>query len=395
MEKIALVIIAYNRISSLKRLLQSLEQGYYDEEDNVPLIISIDKSNTDEVERFADEYEWEFGDKIVVKHQQNLGLKRHVLSQGKWLEEYDAIVVLEDDVVVAQDYWHYVKQCVVRYQHMDEIAGISLYGFSVNYHLFHPFIPLHKDENDVYMMHCAMSWGEVWMRNAWKKFYEWYKNNKDFYPSSNLPESICSWGDKSWLKYHTRYCIEENKFFVFPYVSYSTNFGDCGTHVLSSSNSIYQVPLLQGKNRSLSLPNIRDAVIYDGFFENTGLYSALGLSPSECCLDLNGANGNKEHKKYWLTTKRLPYKVMRHYALKMRPLELNVLKDVNEGTGIYLYDISASEPSSLKINDNQAFLIPYFITNAFLFLREYGYVNVIRDFFSVVKCKLNMIFNKK
>ena len=153
MEKIALVIIAYNRISSLKRLLQSLEQGYYDEEDNVPLIISIDKSNTDEVERFADEYEWEFGDKIVVKHQQNLGLKRHVLSQGKWLEEYDAIVVLEDDVVIAQDYWHYVKQCVVRYQHMDEIAGISLYGFSVNYHLFHPFIPLHKDENDVYMMH--------------------------------------------------------------------------------------------------------------------------------------------------------------------------------------------------------------------------------------------------
>lgn len=144
------------------------------------MIISIDKSNTDEVERFADEYEWEFGDKIVVKHQQNLGLKRHVLSQGKWLEEYDAIVVLEDDVVVAQDYWHYVKQCVVRYQHMDEIAGISLYGFSVNYHLFHPFIPLHKDENDVYMMHCAMSWGEVWMRNAWKSFMNGIKIIKTF-----------------------------------------------------------------------------------------------------------------------------------------------------------------------------------------------------------------------
>ena len=395
MEKIALVVIAYNRVGSLKRLLKSLEEGYYDCEENVPLIISVDKSNTDEVERYADEYTWNFGDKKVVKHQQNMGLKQHILSQGIWLDEYDAIVVLEDDVVVARDFWYYVRKCVNKYQDEDSVAGISLYGYSINYHNYRPFIPLHQGDNDVYFMNCAMSWGQVWMRNAWKRFYEWYQKHLNFVPAPNLPNSICSWGDKSWLRYHTWSCIEENKYFVFPYVSYSTNYSDCGVHQSSADSTIFQVPLLQGMNRNLSLPDLNEAVIYDGFFENKSLFSALNLSSTECCLDLNGANDNREHKRFWLTTKRLPYKVMRHYALKMRPLELNVLKDVNEGTGIYLYDISASEPSSLKINDNQAFLIPYFITNAFLFLREYGYVNVIRDFFSVVKCKLNMIFNKK
>ena len=73
-EKIALVAVAYNRTNSLARLLKSLEDAFYDGE-NVPLIISIDKSNTDKVERYADFYEWPHGKKTVVKHNQNLGLK--------------------------------------------------------------------------------------------------------------------------------------------------------------------------------------------------------------------------------------------------------------------------------------------------------------------------------
>lgn len=104
MEKIALVAIAYNRVNSLKRLLNSLQKAYYDEDVNVPLIISIDKSDTEDVLRLANEFHWNHGDKRVLSHAENLGLKAHVLSQGKLLEEFDAIVVLEDDVVVARDF---------------------------------------------------------------------------------------------------------------------------------------------------------------------------------------------------------------------------------------------------------------------------------------------------
>ena len=99
MKSIALVVIAYNRKDSLHRLLQSLDNAIYDEV-SIPLYISIDKSNTDEVERFADEHSWRHGKKTVVKHERNLGLRAHVLEQGRLLDKYDAIVILEDDLVV-------------------------------------------------------------------------------------------------------------------------------------------------------------------------------------------------------------------------------------------------------------------------------------------------------
>lgn len=387
MEKIALVAIAYNRVDSLRRLLNSLEQGYYGNETNIPLIISIDKSNTDEVELFADAYHWPYGEKQVVKHAYNLGLKKHVLSQGEWLEKYEAIVVLEDDVVVAEDFWHYVRSSVAKYQDSEAIAGISLYGFSINYHLRHPFIPVHQGSNDVYFMNCAMSWGQVWMRKSWFAFMSWYDKHQDFAPSALLPESICGWGDKSWLKFHTCYCIMENKYFVFPYVSYSSNFGDCGIH-MSAQDTIYQVPLQLGRKQSLSLPSLSDegAVLYDGYFENKRLYSSLGIASEECCLDLNRTNANREYKRYWLTTRILPYKVVRHFALELRPIELNVIMQLEQGEGIFLYDTTVAGKRP-KISGNPAFLVQHYVQNAFLFLREYGYVNVLRDFFRVLRDK--------
>ena len=388
MEKIALVAIAYNRVNSLKRLLNSLQRAYYDEDVNVPLVISIDKSDTEDVLRLANEFHWNHGDKRVLSHAENLGLKAHVLSQGKLLEEFDAIVVLEDDVVVARDFLYYVRQCVRKYQDNDKVAGISLYSFSVEYHNRHPFIPL-RDGNDVYFMNCAMSWGQVWMKNAWAKFEKWLSSHQSFCVSSALPQSICSWGDKSWLKFHTRYCIEENKYFVFPYVSYSTNFSDCGVHI-SSENTIYQVPLLQGRKRQLCLPDsVEDGICYDGFFENKILYDVLKLKPEECCLDLYANNPNQESKRFWLTPRNLPYRVVKSFSMEMRPVEANVLESMVYGNGLFLYDTTVRD-SSVKVVGRPVLLAQYFVQNMFLFVREYGYVNVVRDFLKVVKDKFGL-----
>ena len=159
MERIAITVIAYNRTESLKRLLCTLSHACYDG-DTIPLYISVDKSDTDAVERFADEYCWEYGPKTVVKHSRNMGLKEHVLSQGALLDEYDAVIVLEDDLTVAPDFWSFAKQTVHQYKDDDRVAGVSLYSFAVNYHTLRPFTPQH-DGHDVYFMNCAMSWGEI------------------------------------------------------------------------------------------------------------------------------------------------------------------------------------------------------------------------------------------
>lgn len=385
MNNIAIVAVAYNRVDSLSRLLKSLDLAYYDE--NVTLVISVDKSNTDIVEHFADNYEWKHGEKIVDKHEKNLGLRTHMMSLGKWFDRFDAIVVLEDDIVVSPNFYSYTKQTVEKYHSCQNIAGISLYGFSINYQIGLPFQPV-KDKHDIYFMNCAMSWGEVWMRDSWKKFYAWYLEHQDFPMMKHLPRSICSWNQKSWLKYHTRYCIEQNKYFVHPYTSLSTNFGDAGEHSDGTSNTIYQVPMQCGNKTSFLLPDFDSkATYYDGFFENIELYEVLGYKPDELCIDLQGEWHNRLNRRYWLTTEVGDYKIVRSFGLNYRPIDLNVLNN-NEGKQIFLYDTSVAAKNPNKKN-RKSFLYRYHLSNMLYFVRSYGFGYALKDFIEAVKSKIN------
>lgn len=257
---LAICVIGYNRISSIRRLLDSLNNAVYDKE--VTLIISIDKSDIDDVEKYADSFIWIYGKKRVVKHKKNLGLRKHILKCGRYLDEFDALIVLEDDIEVSPGFFIYAEQCVERFYDNPEIAGISLYNFSINYQNNLPFIPIHS-ESDIFLMKCAQSWGQVWMKKQWKEFYNWYINNDQEFPVlPHLPVNICKWPKSSWLKYHTRYCIENNKYFVYPYISLTTNYSDAGVHS-NKASFLFQTPMLYGCKFDYNLtPTIR----YDGFF---------------------------------------------------------------------------------------------------------------------------------
>ncbi len=169
--QLAICIISYNRPESVRRVLSSIDKGFY-LSDSVDLIISIDYSGSDEVERVAAEFNWRFGEKRIIAHKSNLGLRQHVLSCGELTRSYDGLIVLEDDVFVAPSFYLYAKACVERYHTDDTIAGISLYSFAVNYHTMLPFDPLHSD-SDVYLMQNAQSWGQVWMPRQWDEFKKW------------------------------------------------------------------------------------------------------------------------------------------------------------------------------------------------------------------------------
>lgn len=374
MNNIAIVAVTYNRTDSLKRLLCSLEKAYYTNE-TPTLIISIDKSNTDVVEKFADDYNWPHGPKIVRKHEQNLGLRNHMMSLGEWFENFDTLVVLEDDIIVSPCFYTYVRQASDKYMGHDEVCGISLYSFSRNYQTRLPFTP-YSSEYDVFFMNCAMSWGEVWMKPQWNKFYEWYLNNQDFPIEPHLPELICRWS-KSWLKYHTKYCIEKNKYFVFPYVSLSSNNGDVGVHVGAGNSWGFQVPLQFGKKKSYQLPdNVSDAVCYDGFFENKVLYKILGIEEKDCCIDLCGTQCNRLKKKYWLTLAKADFPIVKSFALGMRPIEAAVING-ELGVEIFLYDTGHNE---YKCKSNKS-LVKYLynIEEISMFVHQYGWKHFIKD----------------
>ena len=360
---IGICIIAYNRLNSLKRVLTSLEQGYYNE--SVTLIISIDKSNDNHVKDFAGQYEWKQGEKRIIAHPENLGLRKHVLKCGDLLNEYDALIVLEDDVSVAPSFYYYAKQCVEKFYDDDNIAGISLYNFPLNYQNRLPFYPLHSD-SDVYLMQCAQSWGQVWMKKQWFAFKEWYLNHsEEFGELSHLPKAICRWPKSSWLKYHTRYCIEKKKYFVYPYVALSTNNSDAGTHNINKS-SFFQSNLLYGKKEIFKLT---PTIYYDGFFESLLLSNYLGCVYNDVCVDFYGEKKNFSNKRYWLTREKLSYKIVKSYSLTYKPYEWNILQN-EKGYELFIYDTQFIESNKFYSTKK--------LFNQYLFLKDFDLIDNLK-----------------
>lgn len=338
MNRFAIVVIGYNRVDSIQRLIKSLQNATYDE--NVDLIISIDNSGTDAVERYAQGIEWPYGKLIIKTFSKRMGLRKHVLTCGCYLNEfnYDAIIVLEDDLFVAPCFFSFAKQAVEKYGENDDVAGISLYLHSWNLNADRPFIPLYKGY-DVFFMQYAQSWGQVWMKKQWNEFYNWYITKQyEKIDVSKVPDNILKWPESSWLKYHIQYCIDQNKFFVYPYMSLTTNFADAGTHYVFSTNKM-QIPINMGKDVVFRFANeIKQTSIYDVYHENQQLYQVLGLEESELEVDLFGLKKSiSPGCNYILSTKSLKYKVVKSFGLQMRPWELNIIYEV-PGNEIILYD---------------------------------------------------------
>lgn len=351
MKNIAIVAVGYNRLKSLQRLLISIEEARYDIED-VHLYISIDNSGDDSIVLMASNFIWTHGPKTILTYPYRLGLKNHILRCGDLLLKHDAIIVLEDDLMVSEWFYQYAQHAVAYYSNDDRIAGISLYNYQWNEFVNYPFIAA-PSEFSTYFLQLAQSWGQIWMKKQWADFKEWMQqNDSDLVNGDNIPESVCAWKSSSWKKFHIKYCVEQNKYFVQPYISFATCFSEIGEHCVNKM-TILQVPLYSGTSLDLRFPAFTDegSVFYDVFFERKFLQHHKEYKQFiDTCFDLYGSKKVYD-KRYLVSIKELPYLVKEHYALEMKPQEENILKNI-KGNDIFLYDttIKASIPQKNSIS---------------------------------------------
>lgn len=375
---IAIVVIAYNRPDSLKRLLDSLALADYPQGQCVPLLISVDKSDNPRVAEIAENFIWEHGEKSVILQKENLGLKKHVLTCGDLTEKYGTIIMLEDDLYVSPSFYHFAGEALDFSKGNDYIGGISLYNHLLNVHVREPFEAV-ADQYDNWYFQFASSWGQAFSREQWQKFREWLAEN-DGKPleGNTMPQNVSSWSDKSWLKYYIKYLIDTKKYFLYPRVSLTTNFSEEGTHAKQGeTNADLQVPLAGRVNTEyhyrFGTPWEMRAV-YDAFFENVclkevvlskidelldnsdkdeeqNLYSnkiyeeskyQSELETEAATIDLYGCKPFDPQKRYLLTSKSLPFKQIKSYARSLRPMDANIFADI-AGDEFYLYDTSVSE----------------------------------------------------
>ena len=263
---------------------------------------------------------------------------------------FKGIILLEDDLYVSPYFYSYTLSVLEKYQVDERVAGISLYKNETNGFIGLPFIPLNNGA-DVFAWQVVSSWGECWTFKMWNDFRTWLNNTKINWTNLDMPEIIKSWKN-AWSKFFYAYLLESGKYFVFPYVSLTTNFNDTGTHG-KENHAIVQVNLLYGKKNYI-LPDFDNLICYDVYCNPKNIATYLNLDEKELCIDLYGNRENIKNYRYLLSVKILPYKIIKSYSLSMKPIELNVINNI-EGTGIYLYDTKTKISISRKNTNYELF----------------------------------------
>lgn len=347
-----IIIAAYNRPKSLTRLLSSLESATFPD-GSIDLYISIDYSGNQECESIAKKFDWRHGKKTVIPHQEHLGLVAHIKNCGTMAAQLGAAIVLEDDLVVSPIFYEYSIKALEFYKTDPKIAGISLYSYSITETAFLPFFPIHN-EFDNYFIQVASSWGQIWTTENWDCFCKWWDKNPELEASNLIPEHLLFWGENSWKKHFNCYLIAEEKYFVYPKVSLSTNFEDIGTN--ASTKGLYQAALALEAKEYVFDDLANSINRYDAWFElEPNCVKAINpeLRQHQFGVDLYGTkklNGNDND--LWITSKAAN-NAKQSWSNELYPVTTNIILNI-AGSELKLAALSDIN-SAMKVYPNAFF----------------------------------------
>ncbi len=327
----AIVIVAFNRPTNLKKLLEYLKKGNFPENQSIPLVISIDfedSENNQTVYGIAKKFQWEKGVKTVVRHPQNLGLRNHILKCGDFTQEYGSIVLLEDDILLSPSFYEFGQSALNYYENVEEIAGVSLYAYEYEELGLYRFYPW-QETGQTYFMQWASSRGQLWTWKQWQSFTKWYSENNSNIEIFNIPNRVLDW-TFSWKKYFIAYLVDKNKFFAYPYVSYTTYSDEIGTNIKSDAkvNNVKISMGVNNENMKFSDFNL-DNLKYDCFFQPVKKTIYVPQIEREIAVDFDlfGTKLSKNiNAKYVLTIKKSSAPIQK-FSNKIIPYELNLLLD--------------------------------------------------------------------
>ncbi len=329
-----IVVVAFDRVKSLERVLTSLSRSFCPE--GTKLIISIDNNGTNkDVYLSAQNFDWKFGEKEVIYHQERLGLRKHIIQCGDLSEKYGSVIILEDDLFVSPHFYDFAVGALSYYDDCKEIAGISLYNLPYTESSKLPFIPI-KEESDIYFKQVPSSLGQAWSYNQWGAFKQWYGTEPDVLEIYGLPLLVKKWWpETSWKKYFYAYLVKFNKFFVFPQISLTTCFNDLGSNMRTKS-FFGQTPL-KILESNFNFKKLSDSInIYDAYSElmpDSFTKLCNTLSDYKYEVDLYGRKDALENDIV-LTTKPCK-KYIKGFERSLKPHELNIIYNLS-GNEIFL-----------------------------------------------------------
>jgi hypothetical protein len=332
----AIVVLAYNRPESLKRLLSSLEKANYSS--SVQLIISLDHAdNNPEVLHVATSFDWKYGIKEIIKHDKQLGLYEHVMRCGAFSYDHEAIIMLEDDLYVSPYFYDVSLQLLGFSSQKNDISQISLYSPYLNEFADNDRFITVEDGKDLYLMKSASSWGQLWTADMWEGFDKWLQTAdiKKLKAWNDVPPKILKWPSSSWKKIYNAYLVDQDKYVLYSKKSYTTNLGNSGTNHRSETY-VYNVTLAEDiLHIDHEISSIRKYDQYMELMPTDQERREIGLAGEVLYYDVFGIRPLKTYLDAYLITFRETSSALKSYSRELMPYHLNVISNI-EGNQLYL-----------------------------------------------------------
>ena len=244
MNNAPVVVFAYNRKDKVERCLQALETNLECNKTILYLFADGAKSKKDEKEVIAvRDYikkiympKSKFLKVNLVESEYNKGLANSIIGGvTEVINQYGRAIVVEDDLVVAQDFLKYMNSALDYYENISQIGSISAYTV--------PIKALKRYKKDVYMLRKGECWGWATWKNRWQNVdwevttFETYKKNKNMRKEFDsigygFDSMLCEYMEGSLDAWAVRWCYHlytKGLLTVYPRVSRVINVGLDGT----------------------------------------------------------------------------------------------------------------------------------------------------------------------
>lgn len=165
-------VFAYSRADKLKKCLEALEKNSLADKTDLFLFAdgakgTTDKEKVEQVRSFIHQYQKDskFSRVTIIEQPQNLGLANSIIGGvTRVIDEYRKIIVVEDDIIVSEDFLSYMNQGLDYYEDMKEYGSISAYTY--------PLPELKNYQKDIYVTHKGEcqgwgTWYDRWNEVDW------------------------------------------------------------------------------------------------------------------------------------------------------------------------------------------------------------------------------------
>lgn len=283
--KTAVLLFTYNRSRHTEYVINALSHS-----NKLPEKLLVfqdgmksteDKKEWNKVNKMIKEIDW--CDTEIHVAERNKGLVVSITSGITYaFQEYDAVIVLEDDCVPAVSFINFMEQCFEKYKDNKEVYSVSGYAYPVS---------LKKDAYDVYGCGRISSWGWGTWKDRWGCFRKDYELAMKMKQNETASRNLAMWGAgleemlvgnikgicNSWAVFWALNVIAKNGVCINPYEALIKNIGfdGSGTHITDAD--IWDVELINEDKVEFSLPdelNISDEII-EAFAPLCGSYTAL------------------------------------------------------------------------------------------------------------------------